>query len=399
MISTYLNKYQKYLIIILWVAVSISLTLYSFTQVDLGLTLTQLPVWQDIQKSFQHIGYYDRELSVQIYIGILIGFFVLYGYTLYLTKKKKISRSLLLIIILLVTSILTLSYNAFSYDIFNYIFWLKTITLYHQNPYIMTALDFPADPMNYHMRWRESTYPYGPVWLILYVPITLLAFNKFLITFYLIKSTTAVFFLLSLFIIEKIAKKTKVIDPLFAVAFFALNPLVLIESLVSAHNDIIMMFFVLVALYFIISGKYFHSVIFYIISVLTKFATIFALPIYFYRFFKKRDDLYFNFIILCTIPAVILASLRTNYQPWYLMYIFPFISFRSNKNYFLIPSIIFSFGGLLIYSAYIALGDLNSLGLLIIQVINYTTFIGVGIFLLIYLTVLLIKRRRKKRKF
>jgi hypothetical protein len=399
MIATYLNRYQKYLIITLWAVVSISLTLYSFTQVDLGLTLTQLPIWQGIQKSFQHIGYYDRELSVQIYISILIGFFILYAYTLYLTKKKKISRSLLLIIILLVTSILVLSYNAFSYDIFNYIFWLKTITFYHQNPYIMTALDFPADPMNYHMRWRESTYPYGPVWLILYVPITIMAFNKFLITFYLIKITTALFFLSSLFVIEKIAKKTKVIDPLFAVAFFALNPLVLIESLVSAHNDIIMMFFVLVAVYFIISGKYFHSIIFYIISVLTKFATIFAFPIYFYHFFKKRNILYFNFIILCTIPAVILASLRTNYQPWYLMYMLPFITFRSNKNYFLIPSIIFSFGGLLIYSAYIALGDLNSFGLLMIQVINYTTFITAGIFLIIYLIVLLIKRRNKKRKF
>ncbi|MEK6867260.1 MAG: transposase, partial [Nanoarchaeota archaeon] len=95
--------------------------------------------------------------------------------------------------------------------------------------------------------------------------------------------------------LEKIAKKTKVIDPLFAVAFFALNPLVIIECLVSSHNDIVMIFFVLLALYYAVYEKYKRSILFYLVSVSIKFATVFAFPIFFYHYFKKKQTQYLNF--------------------------------------------------------------------------------------------------------
>ena len=36
----------------------VGLFFYSFTQVDLNLTLSEWSVWQVIQKYFQHIGYF-----------------------------------------------------------------------------------------------------------------------------------------------------------------------------------------------------------------------------------------------------------------------------------------------------------------------------------------------------
>ena len=48
------------------------LFLYSFTQVDLNLTLSQFSLWQIAQKFFQHIGYFNRPLSTSFYIIIVL---------------------------------------------------------------------------------------------------------------------------------------------------------------------------------------------------------------------------------------------------------------------------------------------------------------------------------------
>ena len=146
-----------------WILAAGALTLYSFTQVSLSLTLTQLPVWQSIQKAFQYVGYFNRPLSATLYIIIVAVLFLLYCFTLYLIRKKQLSVKLVSGIILAVSIILFAAYNAFSYDIFNYIFDAKIVTNYAQNPYEHKALDYPGDPMLSFMQWTHRTYPYGPV--------------------------------------------------------------------------------------------------------------------------------------------------------------------------------------------------------------------------------------------
>ena len=79
---------QKFLIIG-WIAVSFLLLAYSFTQVDLSLTLSQLSIWQTIQKSFQQIGYFNRPLSTAIFLIIITLMFALYLYTLILENRRR----------------------------------------------------------------------------------------------------------------------------------------------------------------------------------------------------------------------------------------------------------------------------------------------------------------------
>src|SRR5205814_411517 len=138
--------------------------------------------------------------------------------------------------------ILFFAYNAFSYDLFNYIFDAKIFVHYHQNPYFHKALDFPGDPMLSFMHWTHRTYPYGPAWLIIIAPVYYLGFGIFSITFYLFKLITVEAYLWSVILVKKIAEKLET-DSSFAVVAFALNPLVIAEVLVSAHNDIFMIAF------------------------------------------------------------------------------------------------------------------------------------------------------------
>ena len=61
-----------------WLLTIIFLFLYSFTQIDLGLTLTRASFWQPIQRTFQQIGYFQRPLSTIFYLLILAALFGFY---------------------------------------------------------------------------------------------------------------------------------------------------------------------------------------------------------------------------------------------------------------------------------------------------------------------------------
>src|SRR3989344_5902154 len=106
----------------------VSLFFYSFTQVDLSLTLTQASIFKDIISTLQYLGVFQRELSAIIFA--LISFLLFLFYFLFLNQSKKISGKMLFSLICGIFFILVLSYNAFSYDLFNYIFDAKILTFF-----------------------------------------------------------------------------------------------------------------------------------------------------------------------------------------------------------------------------------------------------------------------------
>lgn len=363
----------------------ISLFFYSFTQVDLSLTLSRSSIYQTIEKYFQNVGYFQRPLSAQIYIGIVIFLFVFYLLLLRLAHKNMLSRRQVWGLIIVMSAILTFSYNGFSYDLFNYIFDAKIITHYGQNPYLHKALDFPGDPMLSFMHWTQRNYPYGPTWLAVTAPLSFLGMNVFLPTFFLFKAISTLAFLGTCYFIGKIISKTSPKKELFGLAFFAFNPLVIVESLVSSHNDILMLMFVVWALYLFMNKKYLRSSLLLILSIGVKFATVFIIPAFLLeliwaRGFKKIS--YFRLtVLMCVfmIAAIVVASLRTNFQPWYLLYVIPFTAVIADRYYVLFPSIIMSISSLAIYIPFLSSGNWDAP---IPMQLFWVTTAGVGISLL-----------------
>lgn len=341
----------------------VGLFFYSFTQIDLGLTLSQVSIWQIAEKFFKNIGYFQRPFSSSLFIGIVLTLFIFYSLLLHRVYKNKISKKAIWFLIIATTLILTFSYNAFSYDLFNYMFDAKIVAYYNQNPYFHKALDFPGDPMLSFMHWTHRFFPYGPVWLGLTVPISFVGLQYFLPTFFLFKALISISFLGTAFFIGKILKKISLNNEIFGVAFFALNPLVIIEGLVSAHNDIVMMFFATWALYLLMNTKYTRSIMVFILSIGVKFATAFILPFYILILFLQRKGKAVNWQFLFTamsaimVIPVILASYRTNFQPWYLLNILPFAALVSRKYYIFIPSFIFSLFTVFEYLPFLYLGN------------------------------------------
>lgn len=349
-----------------YLIVVFGLFLYSFTQVDLNLTLSQWSVWQVVEKFFQHIGYFQRPFSTFFYIAIVL---LLYLFYFLFLRRARVGgiRGIrgIWVMIITMTVILAFSYNAFSYDLFNYIFDAKIVTHYHQNPYLHKALDYASDPMLSFMHWTHRTYPYGPVWLLLTIPISFIGFDFFLLTFFMFKFLIAASFIGTAFFIGKILNKIYPQNETFGLVFFAFNPLIIIESLVSGHNDIVMIFFAVLSIYLILNKNYFRSFILLIMSIGVKFATFFLLPIfgYIYLFGKNNQQInwqrIFDIIVILMIIPIIIATVRTNFQPWYLLYVIPFASLVSKKYYIFIPTVIISFFSLLQYVPFLYLGNWN----------------------------------------
>lgn len=348
-----------------YLLVIIGLFLYSYTQVDLNLTLSEISIWQTIQKSFQYIGWFQRPLSTFIYLAIITLLTIYYGIFLWLAKNNKLEYRQLWFIIGATSIILLFSYNAFSYDLFNYMFDAKIVTYYQQNPYEHKALDYPQDPWINFMRWTHRIYPYGPLWLFLTIPLSFIGFQVFLPTLFLFKSLAVASFFGTTYYIGRILKHVSPRHALLGMVFFGLNPLVIIESLVSAHNDIVMMFFAVAALAMVVEKKYMQSVVFFIASVGIKFATIFLFPLFIYLMFlqyKKKNINYqkvFLFAGLAMVIPIILSSIRTELQPWYLLWIIPLFTLLVHSKYVMAALSIVSVGLLLHYAPFLYQGDWN----------------------------------------
>ena len=359
--GTFLEK----LIFFFYLFSSIGLFVYSYTQIDLGLVITRIPRLYAIEKLFQQIGYFDRPLSTEIFLFLSAVFLVLYFCLWRFTTQKKIHSYTIWSIIGVITLILTFSYNAFSYDFFNYIFDAKIITHYHQNPYLHKALDYPQDPMLGFMHWIDRTYPYGPLWLVITAIISFIGANIFIVTFFLFKILVSISFLFSLYYLYNILGKINKTTMFENFTLFALNPVVFYECLVSAHNDIVMMAFALGAIYYLMQQKkYWLSIFLLIISIGIKFATAALIPIFIVVLLERHKKIFikeeiYQYCLLLMLFPLLLVTNRTIFQPWYLLYILPFVSLLPNR--FIRLFIIFlSSLSIFLYIPFLATGNWHS---------------------------------------
>lgn len=342
----------------------LSLFLYSFTQVDLNLTLSQSAFFQNIQKSFTYIGYFNRPLSSSIYVVLLISLFTFYFFLITSVIKKAITFHQIKILILL-SLILVFSYPAFSYDIFNYMFDAKTVAVYQANPWVVKPLDFVGDPWLRFMHWvhRPSVYP--PVWIGISLVPFVLGFNKFVLVLLNFKIFIALFHLLAIYLLKKIMDKINPERTLMVITLFAFSPLVIIEDLVNGHNDIVMVALALFSIYLLMEKKIFQSTIILIFSVLTKYVTAFLLPVWIvYLIMKKKNkeipwQKFLSVSALLAILSLLAVITKIEIQPWYLLWVFPFVLLAGYQFFY--PILIgLSLGLLLRYLPFLYLGDWNA---------------------------------------
>ena len=307
-------------------------SIYSYSLVDLNLTLFNNQIWDNFRTYIIQIGYFNRGLSTTIYFSGIIILFLLY----YLAKKVKPDPLKLALVIGIVSLI---SYPFLSHDFFNYMFDAKILTFYGKNPYLFRALDFPADGWIRFMHWTHRVYPYGPTFLPITLIPSLLSVGKFILSLFFFKLTFVSFYLAAVWAVNKIDKNKALI--------IATHPLIIIEGLITPHNDLIAMSLGLIGIYLLFNKKNIWSRILFIISGLIKYTT---LPI----LILSKKNKWLNLLSLIGILSLLVyLSFFKEIQPWYFLTLFIFVPIYPQL---FVKIDIFLLGLLCSYYPYIMLG-------------------------------------------
>lgn len=324
--------------------------LYSYTQIDLSLTLSRAGFLQELQAYFQHIGFFNRPLSTVFYIGLLLLFFSMYAYMLIRAYKKSVKLREFQLIIVILSVVTLFAYPAFSYDFFNYLFTAKTLLIYHKNPYMVIPLQFSGiDPWLSFMHWTHLPSAYTPLWILSTIVPYLFGFGYLILLIWNLKVYLTISYIAAVYGIGKILEKSDKNSAITGMIIFGLNPLIITECLISPHNDIVMMAIAIWAIILYEKKQKLASWFVLSLSVAMKLMTIFLIPAFFYRWNKKLS-------LVCMLLGFIAVLTQREVLSWYWVWILPFIALIPEAKNFTIMSFGISLGLLLRYAPFIYFG-------------------------------------------
>ncbi len=134
-------------------------------------------------------------------------------------------------------------------DLFNYVNYGRMEVVHNLNPYTSIPILEPHDDPSYLLsNWHELLSPYGPLFTLLTFIVVPLGVAG---SFWALKG---LLMLTSLGVIYLVWKCARLLgrDPLGAIAFVGLNPVVLVWGLGGDHNDFLMMFFIVLGFYLLL---------------------------------------------------------------------------------------------------------------------------------------------------
>lgn len=364
--------------------VSIGWWFWSFTQTDPNLYFSSTQPWV----SFQQMMWSTPRLTIfWSYVFLLIASFALYLIAVQATFIQN-QKKTLLFLGSVALGIMLLSNPALSHDLYNYMFNAKAIAFYHQDPHVVSALEIaPNDEWVRFMHNVHTTAPYGHFWTYATLVPYYLGFGKFISTFLAFKLFMALGFGALLWIQWKmLEEKTRIL-------LFLLNPLVLIESLSSGHNDVWMMVLALVSFALIlqtkklISIKTVLSLVFLLVSTQIKEATLVLFPLWVLLIavqskllvkiptilarLAQESRAYWAEIAVALLFLPLFTSRSQQFNPWYLIWalsFLPFVRVRAVK----IGLIVFSLMSLLRYLPFLFVGEYTDAIQLQMRVITWS---------------------------
>lgn len=185
------------------------------------------------------------------------------------------------------------SYAIFSSDLFEYSMRARMFAIYKLNPYIHTPIEVSKDiffPLIFWKQGQGAQEGYGPLWVMIGSIHTLFFRNSAFWTSYMHKLIVSLFYFGSIPFFHRLCLHLKIRKPdVITVAFFT-NPLVVISTFIDGHNDISMLFFAFMALYFVLRARYIVAFMLFALAVQIKFLHILLFPILFTYVFIKEGD-------------------------------------------------------------------------------------------------------------
>lgn len=164
------------------------------------------------------------------------------------------------------------------WDLFLYISQGRIYTEHHLNPFIVPPQDAPTDAFFPYSSWWPYPSTYGPAWQMIASLVSIIGGQNLWLSMLLFKIAVSVFFIGSAVLVHLILDRHRPEARLLGVFLLAWNPLVLFETAGNGHNDIVMVFFALLALYYLAQRRHLWSIPLLTISALVKYSSGLLLP-------------------------------------------------------------------------------------------------------------------------
>ncbi len=155
--------------------------------------------------------------------------------------------------IVVVQAIMFLSPPLALTDIFNYVNYGRMEVVHNLNPYTTIPVLEPHNDPSYALsNWHQLLSPYGPLFTLITFAVVPLGVAA---SFWVLKG---LLMLTSLGIVLLVWHSARLLgrDPVRAIVFVGLNPIVLVWGLGGDHNDFLMMFCVVLGFYLLLRAKH-----------------------------------------------------------------------------------------------------------------------------------------------
>ncbi len=175
---------------------------------------------------------------------------------------------------------LVLVYPITAADVFEYVAYARITVFHGLNPHVYRPMDFPDDPLMWYSAWPHITSPYGPLWTYLSAAIGALSGSSLLTYLLLFKGLALAVHVLNSALIYATVRSWRPSHALSGAVLYAWNPLVLYESAAGGHNDGLVVFFILLAVYLLVRRQITLAIPAAALSCLVKMPMAIVVPLF-----------------------------------------------------------------------------------------------------------------------
>ncbi len=208
--------------------------------------------------------------------------------------RKKLERAdvrVLFCIVLLFTLFFGLTYlfapGGMTQDIFLYGIYGRMIAVYHVNPYVVPLASFPHDIMQQGIAksiggigTTAGTSPFAPAWIDFCIPVALLARDSIANMVLDFRLLGLIAHMLNAILIWLILAKIKPQVRIAMTLLYAWNPLLLLVSVAGMQLEVVVLLFILCAVFFLQRKLPFLAWAFVMLAVLTNLFCLLLIPLF-----------------------------------------------------------------------------------------------------------------------
>lgn len=166
-----------------------------------------------------------------------------------------------------------------SADIFDNIMRGRITAQYGGNPFYQSPSDFKQDAFRKYAAWPHATSAYGPLWEMFAAALSRLIGDDKIANVIGFKLLGLAFYAGCILLIARILMRHAPERALQGVCLFAWNPLMIYVTAGNGHNDIAMVFFILLSLDMLLQRRFTLSLLMLVAGALVKFIPLLLIPV------------------------------------------------------------------------------------------------------------------------